>query len=79
MNSDHQLHDTEPLDNPNGGLHHRDNVTIRSGSAGSNGSNSIGNNKLTTMFASITEEQKFVQKLTWAFIALFFLLTIYIN
>ena len=41
--------------------------------------NSIGNNKLTTMFASITEEQKFVQRLTWAFIALFFLLTIYIN
>ena len=41
--------------------------------------NSIGNNKLTTMFASITEEQKFVQRLTWAFITLFFLLTIYIN
>ena len=46
MNSDHQLHDTEPLDNPNngGGLHHRDNVTIRSGSAGSNGSNSNNGN-----------------------------------
>ena len=41
--------------------------------------NSIGNNKLTTMFASITEEQKFVQRLTLTFIALFFLLTIYIN
>jgi protein translocase SecG subunit len=42
-----------------------------------NTTNSIGNNKVTRMFASITEEQKFVQKITWVFIGLFLLLTIY--
>jgi len=54
MNSDHQLHDTEPLDNPNGGLHHRDNVTIRSGSAGSNGSNTNGNNHSSSQHGTPT-------------------------
>ena len=41
--------------------------------------NSTGNNKITAMFTSVTEEQKFVQRTTWIFIAIFFLLTIYIN
>jgi protein translocase SecG subunit len=41
--------------------------------------NNVGNGKLTVMFSSITEGQRFLRKLTWLLITIFILLTIIIN
>jgi protein translocase SecG subunit len=44
-----------------------------------NSTSGVDNGKLTVMFSSITEGQKFLRKLTWGFISIFFVLTIVIS
>ena len=39
----------------------------------------LGNNELTVFFSSVTEGQAFIRNFTWSLIAVFTILTLYIN